>query len=130
MIKYGILLILLVTFIVWCCYKLLTQLQKLQQSKNLEKRYQAHLDYVLSLQGSQVQGEGVKDMQLGVLFKKNPAYRAASSSLLDIKKQIHSLNEALVLLKERELDFQAENEELRQVNQKLLQEEQRRSSDS
>lgn len=81
MVRAFILSMLLVIFIVWCCYKLLSQLKKLQQSKDREKRYKANLDYVLSLQGSQVQGEGVKDMQLGIFFKKNPAYRATSSNL-------------------------------------------------
>lgn len=85
---------------------------------------------MLSLQGSQVHGEGVKDMQLGIMFKKNPAYQAASSNLLDIKKQINCLNEELVLLKEKELDFQADNDELRMINQNLLHSEQERSKET
>lgn len=39
LVQYTILTILLLTLVVWCLYKLLTQLKKLQQSKSREKRY-------------------------------------------------------------------------------------------
>lgn len=73
-------------FVFWCIYKVITYFKKMKEAKVREKKYQDHLDYVLSMQGSQVSGEGVKDMQLGMLFKKNPAYKAASSASHDLHK--------------------------------------------
>lgn len=56
------------------CYKAILMFRELGESKMREKKYQDHLKYIMSLSGSQVVGEGVKDMQLGINFTKNPAY--------------------------------------------------------
>jgi hypothetical protein len=58
--------------------------RKLGESKMREKKYQDHLKYIMSLSGSQVVGEGVKDMQLGINFTKNPAYMLQSSESVGI----------------------------------------------
>lgn len=59
-------------------------------------------------------------MQLGLLFKKNVAYKAATSDLTNLTKKIREMSEHLVELKERQLDFQNDNSQLRQINQRLV----------
>jgi hypothetical protein len=61
--------------VAYIVYKVFNLLNKLKQTKKREAKFEANLKYINSMQGSQVQGEGVKDLYLGILFKKNTAYR-------------------------------------------------------
>lgn len=59
-------------------------------------------------------------MQLGLFFKKNIAYQAASSELNAISKKIKEITEECYLLEEKETEYQNDNNELRQINQNLV----------
>lgn len=67
--------VLVLLVLMYIIYKVGNLFTKIRQSKQRQRKLKENLDYILSLQGSQVQGEGVKDQYLGILFKKNPAYK-------------------------------------------------------
>ena len=111
-----------------------------------ERKYQDHLKYIMSLSGSQVVGEGVKDMQLGINFTKNPAYRLQSSEslgnqstsitisqyifiiisqyifiiIIENKKTIANLNSMIEELNSQKNNVENEATQLREINASLI----------
>ena len=69
--------------LIYIIYKVGNLFTKIKQSKQRQRKLKENLDYILSLQGSQVQGEGVKDQYLGILFKKSPAYKKQTKQPVD-----------------------------------------------
>lgn len=97
-------------------YKVANLFTKLKQSKDRAKKLKENLDYILSLQGSNVQGEGVKDQYLGILFKKSPAYKKQTKNSIENINKLKDLKQKIEDMKVQEEEFKKDNEQLREIN--------------
>lgn len=63
-----------------------------------------------------MQGEGVKDQYLGILFKKSPAYKKQTLNSIENVNKLKVLKQKIEDMNLQEADFQKDNEQLREIN--------------